>query len=121
MESIESARATILGCASPLDAEEVPLAEAAGRVLAEDVRAAHDVPPFANSAMDGFALVAPGGDLALIGESRAGAPFAGMVRPCEAVRISTGAALPEGADAVVPIEHAEVSGDRVLAESPAGA
>src|SRR5436305_9424085 len=107
MESIDSARAAILACAAPLPAEEVPLEYAAGRVLAEDVRAAHDVPPFANSAMDGFAIVAPGGDLELIGESRAGAPFGGPVQAGQAVRISTGAMLPEGADAVVPVERAD--------------
>src|SRR3954451_15918055 len=120
MESIDSARAAILACAAPLPPEEVPLEYAAGRVLAEDVRAAHDVPPFANSAMDGFAIGAPGGELTLIGESRAGAPFAGTVAPGEAIRISTGAAMPEGADAVVPVERADSSGDRVRAEAAAG-
>jgi len=120
MESIDSARAKVLVAAAPLAAEEVALADAAGRVLAEDVRAAHDVPPFANSAMDGFAIVAPGGDLELVGESRAGAPFDGTLQTGQAVRISTGAALPAGADAVVMVERTEEAGGRVRAEAAAG-
>ena len=115
MISIEEARAAVLAAVTPLGAEEVALAAAHGRVLAEDVAAAHDVPPFANSAMDGFALRAAGADgpLRLGGESRAGAPFAGTVLPGQAVRISTGAALPAGADAVVPVERATVAGELV--------
>jgi molybdopterin molybdotransferase len=120
MESIDSARAKILAAAAPLGTEDVALDEAAGRVLAEDVAAAHDVPPFANSAMDGFAIVAPGGDLEIAGESRAGAPFAGTIAAGQAVRISTGAALPDGADAVVMVERTEEDGARVRAEGAAG-
>ena len=68
--------------------------------------AAHDVPVFANSAMDGFAgRAAPAGThLRVVGESRAGAPFAGTLTDGEAIRISTGAALPAGADGVLQIE-----------------
>lgn len=121
MESIDSARAAILAATPRLEPEDVALTAAAGRVLAEDVRAEHDVPPFANSAMDGFAIVAPGGDLQLVGESRAGAPFGGTVGAGQAVRISTGAALPDGADAVVPVERAEeLGGERVAASGAAG-
>src|SRR6476620_5305294 len=105
MLSIDEARAEILAAARPLGAEEVPLSAAHGRVLAEDVVAAHDVPPFANSAMDGFAVCGAGPRFAVVGESRAGTPFAGTLRDGEAVRISTGAAVPEGATAVVPVER----------------
>jgi molybdopterin molybdotransferase len=104
--SIDEARARILAAVTPLEARDVALAEALGRVLAEDVTAAHDVPGFANSAMDGFAVRSgPGGRrLAVVGESRAGAPARLAVGDGEAVRISTGAALPAGADAVLQLE-----------------
>ena len=98
----------------PLAAEDVPLERALGRVLAEDVAAGMDVPPFDSSAMDGFALVAgPAAELPSSGESRAGHPFGGRVEPGTAVRISTGAVVPEGADAVVPVERTEAAGERV--------
>jgi molybdopterin molybdotransferase len=87
----------------------VPLDAALGRVLAEDARSEGDLPPFDSSAMDGYAVVAgPGGELPVVGESRAGSPASGVLQPGEAMRISTGAAVPEGADAVVPVERAEV-------------
>jgi len=105
MLSIDEARAKILAAVPPPVAEEVALAEAHGRILAEEVAAAHDVPPFANSAMDGFAVRGTGPAFTVIGESRAGAPFVEIVGPGEAVRISTGAVLPEGAEAVVPVER----------------
>jgi molybdopterin molybdotransferase len=120
--SIDEARARVLAAVSPLPAEDVAIAAALGRVLAEDVAAMHDVPPFAGSAMDGFALRSgpAGRTLRIVGESRAGAPARVTVGEGEAVRISTGAALPEGADAVLQIELAEerdgevVIGDEVL-------
>jgi molybdopterin molybdotransferase len=96
----------VLQNACPLPAEEVRLESAVGRYLAAPVVATLDLPPFTNSAMDGFALRhhdAPG-RFDVIGESAAGAPFAGSVGPAQAVTISTGAALPDGADAVAPIE-----------------
>ncbi len=105
--SIEAALATIAAHAQPLDeVEPVDLADARGRVLAEDLRAELDLPTFASSAMDGFALRAEDtpGSLELIGESAAGRPFAGMLRSGTAVTISTGAVVPEGADAVLPVE-----------------
>src|SRR5437764_9474871 len=92
----------------PLAAEPVEVGQAIGRALAEPVRALDDVPPFANSAMDGFAVRA--GDAArrlpIVGESRAGQPFARPLGEEEAVRISTGAVVPDGAEAVVPLESA---------------
>ncbi len=112
---VPTARQLVLDSVQPLAAEEVALGDALGRILAEAVTAAADVPPFASSAMDGFA-VAPGasGRLAISGESRAGLPFPGLVEPGTAVRISTGAVVPEGTGAVVQVELAEES-DGVVA------
>ncbi len=104
------------------EAEIVPLAALAGRRLARDLRARVDNPVFTNSAMDGFALraadAAAGRRLRLVGESRAGAPFAGTLGEGEAVRISTGAVLPDGADAVLRLEDADEAGGAVGARVP---
>lgn len=95
----------------PTEAETLPLAQCAGRVLAEDIAALRTQPPFANSAMDGYAARAedlqPGKELRVIGEAAAGRGFAGSVGLGEAVRIFTGAPLPDGADAILIQEHAE--------------
>ena len=108
---IDEARRRVLAVARPLAAEEVALDQALGRVLAEEVTSPTDVPPFASSAMDGFA-VAPGaeGDLRVVGESRAGSPSPVPVGPGAAVRISTGALVPEGTGTVVPLEQTEPPG-----------
>lgn len=100
----------------PLAAEPVALAAALGRVLAEDVSATGDVPPFDSSAMDGYAVMAgeAGRRLRIVGESRAGHPSPRQLGPGEAIRISTGAAIPAGAEAVVPVEQAQESGDAVV-------
>jgi molybdopterin molybdotransferase len=105
--TLEEAHECVLKYARPLPAEPVPIADAAGRVSAEDVRARVDLPPFASSAMDGFAVRSADlpRTLRIAGESAAGQPFAAQVEPGCAVTISTGAVVPEGADAVVPIEH----------------
>src|SRR3954466_5259648 len=97
--TIDEARALVLANVTALDAEERPIAAALGRLLAEDVTAAHDVPGFANSAMDGFAVRSgpAGRALRVVGESRAGTPSPVPVGDGEAVRISTGAAVPAGA------------------------
>src|SRR4051812_17000528 len=102
--TIDEARGLVLGAVGALDAADRPIADALGRVLAEDVVAAHDVPSFANSAMDGFAVRSgpAGRELRIVGESRAGTPADVPVRAGEAVRISTGAAGPGGAGAVPP-------------------
>jgi molybdopterin molybdotransferase len=98
----------VLDAVRPLAAEEVPLGEALGRILADEVRSAIDVPPFDSSAMDGYAVVAgPPGELEVVGESRAGHPAAGAVSAGRAIAVSTGAALPEGATAVVQVELTE--------------
>jgi molybdopterin molybdotransferase len=104
--SIDEARRRVLEAVRPLGTEDVALDLALGRVLAEDVTSGIDVPPFDSSGMDGFALIAgPEAELEVIGEARAGHPAAEAVRPGTAIRISTGAVVPEGADAVVPVER----------------
>jgi molybdopterin molybdotransferase len=110
MLSLDEALARLLARASLMPAEVVSLAEASGRVLVEPkLTATVDVPPFANSAMDGFALRAADtpGVLRIAGEVSAGAGGLPPVEPGAAVRIMTGAPMPPGADAVVPIEQAE--------------
>lgn len=105
---ISRAREIVLEGLQPLDPEGVLLSRAQGRTLAADVYAAEDLPPFASSAMDGFALAAgEAATLAVTGESRAGHPMPNALRAGEAARISTGAMIPDGADTVVPIEEAQ--------------
>ncbi|HEU0026101.1 MAG TPA: gephyrin-like molybdotransferase Glp [Ktedonobacterales bacterium] len=127
MLSVEEARERVLARFQPLDAEEVPLAEALGRVLAEDAIAREASPPFANSAMDGYALrsadtrgAAPDAPvrLRLAGEVPAGSVFAGEVGPGETLRILTGAPVPAGADAVIQQELVSVAGDEVALAAP---
>jgi molybdopterin molybdotransferase len=98
--------------------EGVPLAAAAGRVLAEDIAADRDYPPFHRAIRDGFAVRAadvsvPPALLRLCGEVRAGEHFPGVLTAGDCVAIMTGAPLPAGADAVVMVEHTEIRGDRV--------
>jgi len=114
--SVEEARARMLAAAASLEAETVALGKALGRVLAEDVVATRDQPPFAASAMDGWAVRTKDGPgrLRMVGESAAGHGFAGAVGQGEAVRIFTGAAIPAGADAVVIQEDATRDGDHVV-------
>ena len=116
--SIEAARRAVLAEVHPLPTEEVAVQDALGRVLAEDVAAAADVPAFDNSAMDGFAVRAgaAGRTLRLVGESRAGAPAAVAVGEGEAIRISTGAAIPDGADGVLQLERVAADGDQITLE-----
>jgi len=115
--ALEDARALVLEHAVPLGHETVPLAAALGRVLAEPVSAPYDVPGFDNSSMDGFALRAAdsgaGARLRIAGESRAGAPSREPLAAGEACAISTGAAIPPGADAVVRVEDTRRDGAEV--------
>jgi len=113
--AVDEARARMLAEVEALPAETVPLSQAIGRVLAEDVAAVRDQPPFAASAMDGWAVRAADtpGTLRIVGESAAGHGFAGLVAAGEAVRIFTGAALPDGCDAMVIQEDARRDGDTV--------
>jgi molybdopterin molybdotransferase len=111
---IAEARSRVLEAVRPLPAEAAPVADALGRVLAEDIRSPISVPPFDSSAMDGYALIAgDAGALELTDEARAGHPAAAAVTTGTAVAISTGAAVPEGATAVVPVERTERTGDTV--------
>jgi molybdopterin molybdotransferase len=114
LKSVDQARETILAHFSRVPAEYVSLWEAPGRVLALDVMASHDVPPFRNSAMDGYAVRAsdtrgatPTSPVVLrvLGEVAAGDAGALEVGPGQAVRIMTGAPVPAGADAVVRFEE----------------
>lgn len=113
--TVEDARARMLAEVAALPAETTPLAAAIGRVLAEDVTAVRDQPPFRASAMDGWALRAADapGELVIVGESAAGRGYDGAVAPGQAVRIFTGAAVPDGCDTVVIQEDAERDGERV--------
>src|SRR5579871_1955359 len=117
MLSFEDARALVLGLSAPLAPEDVALEHALGRVLALDARASADVPAFDNSAMDGFAVRAAdsgaGARLRVVDESRAGTPAGRPLGPGEACAISTGAAMPAGADAVVRVEDTRREGDEV--------
>ena len=106
--SIDEARQRVLAAVRPLPSEEVELGAALGRVLAAPAVAAEDLPPFDASAMDGFAV--PNGEpgtLRIDGESRAGAPSPSPLAPGTACRISTGAVVPAGTHAVVPVEATE--------------
>ncbi len=111
-------RREVLGRIAALEPLELALLEAHGCVLAEDVTAREDVPGFANSAMDGFAVRArdahDGGRLAIVGEVAAGAASSRPLAEGEAVGIMTGAPLPPAADAVIPIESVEVDGEEVV-------
>jgi molybdopterin molybdotransferase len=104
--SWEEAVAAVLARAQPLPGERVPLVAAAGRVLAEPARAAVDLPPFAASAMDGYAVRADEtpGTFPVEFRIAAGMPAPGPLASGSAMAIATGGAVPEGADAVVPIE-----------------
>ena len=119
-EALARVLASVLG---PVEEERVSLAEAFGRTLASDVAARRVQPPFANSAMDGYALRAADaavahGRLTVVGEAAAGRPFAGRLNPGEAARIFTGAPLPEGADSVAMQEIAQRDGDTVTFAAP---
>lgn len=111
---LDTARQRVLAAAIPLAKEAVALGESLGRVLGEDVPSDGDIPPFDCSAMDGYAVRAgPPAELRLAAESRAGHPADRPLAPGEAFEISTGAQVPAGADAVVPVELAERRDDAV--------
>ena len=120
---VDDALKAILGHAPNVAAQPVPLSEAVGRVLAAPLHAGHDQPPFDASAMDGYAMratdVAEGRWLDVIGTSQAGAGFSGTVEPGQAVRIFTGAPVPQGADTVIMQEEAVHEGSRVCFTAPA--
>lgn len=116
MISVEEALAKCLALAAPLPPETVPLAQAAGRWMCAPAIATRDQPPFAASAMDGYAVQGnplPGDSFAVVGEAGAGHAFAGTLAKGEALRIFTGAPVPEGATRVIIQEDVERSGDRI--------
>ena len=122
--SIDAARATVLDAVVPIGTEDVPVDQALGRVLAEDVTAERDVPGFDNSAMDGF-VVTPGPagrTLEIVGESRAGAPADRPPGEGQAVRVSTGAVVPGGEGGVIPVEQVTERDGAIVtnADVPAG-
>ena len=116
----DAAAELVLARTPLLDSEAVALADANGRVLAEDLVAEAPLPPFPSSAVDGYAVrsVDAGKTLGVAGESAAGRPFAGALRPGSAVRILTGGVVPDGSDCVVMVEDVTVAGEQVTV--PAG-
>ncbi|WP_062299210.1 molybdopterin molybdotransferase MoeA [Demequina maris] len=127
MRSAAEHLAQVLALVEPPPPRRVPLRDALGAVLAVDVRAAGDLPPFDNSAMDGYAIrardvvqateAAPV-RLVVAGESSAGHPWDGVLGAGEAVRIMTGAPVPAEADAVVPQEQVTATAGTVLVDAP---
>jgi molybdopterin molybdotransferase len=129
--SVEEAREKVLSQIEPLQPLELPLTEAYGCVLANDVVAERDLPEFASSAMDGFAVrssevaeatTASPVELRVVGRALIGQRPEGTVGGGEAIRIATGAPVPAGADTIVPIEDCDIAGDvvRILAGTPQG-
>ncbi|WP_122073809.1 gephyrin-like molybdotransferase Glp [Pseudophaeobacter sp. EL27] len=121
MISVSEARAALLQLCSPTEVEQVPLAQANGRVLAQEVRADRDQPPFAASAMDGYAVKRDEVELhamfQVIGEAAAGHRFDGHLKPGQAVRIFTGAPVPQGADFVVIQEDVDRKKDLITIQN----
>lgn len=105
--TMQEAQACVLEHVRPLAAESVAVGAAAGRVTAEPARAVVDLPPFASSAMDGYAVRAADlpGRLSVVGQVAAGRPAERPLAPGEAMAISTGGVVPDGADSVIPIEY----------------
>lgn len=115
--TLESALDQLFALVTPLDHETIPVDEAADRYLADDLVARRTQPARDLSVMDGFAVAGPG-PWRIIGESRAGAPFAASLASGEAAKISTGAACPPGTTGIVPIEDATLAKDGLCAAAP---
>ena len=115
MLDADEAAALVLERTPVLGVERVALADATGRVLAEDLVGEAPLPPFPSSAVDGYAVRADdaGKTLRVLGESAAGRPFEGNVAPGTAARILTGGVVPDGADTVVMVEDVTVAGEQV--------
>ncbi len=120
MISVSAALEALFALAKPLGVETVPLTDAAGRYLAQNVAAQRTQPPFAASAMDGYAVpvteVAAGQSFEVIGEAAAGHGFDGQVGPGQATRIFTGAPMPRGTERVVIQEDVISSGDTITVQ-----
>ncbi|MDQ6613210.1 MAG: molybdopterin molybdotransferase MoeA [Actinomycetota bacterium] len=130
MISLKAARARVLAACPPLETVSVPLAEALGCVTVGPVVSGDDVPPFANTAMDGYAVRAADTEgaseanparLLVVGTVAAGAAPGRPVGPGQAVRIMTGAPMPDGADAIAIVEVTSADRDQVLVRRPARA
>ncbi len=115
MITVDEALQRIFALADALPTESVPLIRAAGRTLAEPAVAKRDQPPFPSSAMDGYAVAdaAPGETFRVVGESAAGHRFESPIRQGEAVRIFTGAPVPDGADRVIIQEDVTREDDKI--------
>ena len=125
--SVSEARERILSQFQPVKPDNLPLADALNRVLAQDVRAADDLPLFDNSSMDGFALrasdvseAAPGSprSLRVVADIPAGSTPTIVLGPGEAARIMTGAHMPDGADAVIPVEDTDFENRNAGTQAP---
>ena len=128
MKPLSHAQREVLESVTPLPVEHIDLVAAAGLALAEPIVALHDLPPFANSAMDGYAVLAA--DVAdtpvvldVLEDVAAGSVPTKVVTPGSAIKIMTGAPMPQGADTIVPVEDTEPapSSVRILASWPVGA
>lgn len=127
MLGVEEALARVLAAFEPLPPERKPILEALGQVLAEDIFAEMDIPPLANSAMDGYAVRCEDTDgaspdhprrLRVVADLAAGYVLEVPIQPGTAVRIMTGAPVPPGAGAVIPFEEVERDGDDILVFRP---
>jgi molybdopterin molybdotransferase len=121
--TIAEARRIVLDAVRPLGAVTVDVQEAVGSVLASEVVAAFDIPPFSSSAMDGYAVERGPAErtLNVIGESRAGSPIDRTLGPGEAIRVSTGAAIPPGTGGVIRQEDVEDLGGAIQTRAPTSA
>src|SRR6267142_2304939 len=119
--SVAEVHALIAERIRPLGQERVPYRAALGRILAEDITADRNVPPHPRSAMDGYAVRSADvpGNLRVAGEVLAAETYAGELKTGEAVRVMTGAKVPDGADQVVMVEDTKTDGDRVQIDAPA--
>jgi molybdopterin molybdotransferase len=120
LTSVDEALRLVLARATPLESERVRIDDADGRVLVTPASAAVDLPPFPSSSMDGYAIRsadAPG-RLSIVDRVAAGRPTRRVLGPGEAIDISTGGVVPDGADAVVPIEVVRVEGDELVVSDP---
>lgn len=116
--TIAQAREIVEAAVRPLGGETVRVEDTLGRILAQDVTASSDVPPFACSAMDGYAIKAGPAQrtLVVVGEARAGSPADRALGEGEAIRISTGAAIPDGAEAVIRQEDIQCSDSAIVTQ-----
>ncbi|MEL6685806.1 MAG: gephyrin-like molybdotransferase Glp, partial [Pseudomonadota bacterium] len=123
MITVAEALSELFALVQPLEVETVPLTQANGRILVRDVSATRDQPPFAASAMDGYAVkaasVSPGQSFTVIGEAAAGHRWDGTVGPTQALRIFTGAPLPDGTDHVIIQENVSREGDIITLDDSA--